>query len=67
MRFLIDFIAFIVLQNVGAFVKWAFTGFKRPWKEIIAGNPYYNQWLGAFSFSVGVVIVLVTIKYFHGK
>lgn len=53
MRFLIDFIAFIVLQNVGAFVKWAFTGFKRPWKEIIAGNPYYNQWLGAFSFSVG--------------
>jgi len=66
MKILIDFIAFIVFRNLGAFVKWAFSGFKRPWKEIIDGNPYYNEWLGAFSFSVIVVVAALIIKFCHG-
>jgi len=49
---------YFLLQYPGAFIRWSFNGFKKPWKEVLNQDPLSNASIGVLFF-VCVLLVLI--------
>jgi hypothetical protein len=44
-------VANCLLRYPGAFIRWLFTGFRRPWKHILAGEETWDALIGGISLA----------------
>ncbi|MBC9912359.1 hypothetical protein [Chitinophaga varians] len=56
-------ILFLILVSFpGAFIRWIFTGFKRPFKEILFEDGNTNENIGILMFIIIVVVVCFPVR-----
>ncbi len=55
MDMIIEFLMYFLLQYPGAFIRWIFNGFKKPWKKVLNEDPLINAGIGMLFF-VGVLL-----------
>ena len=51
-------IILILFRYPGAFIRWTFTGFRRPFKDVLNDDTYINGMLGVIAVSGIVVLIL---------
>jgi hypothetical protein len=56
-----EMILMIVFTFPGAFIRWCFTGFRKPFKDLLLDNSEFNGPVG-FVAVVGLVILIVNLS-----
>ncbi|MFN8254633.1 MAG: hypothetical protein U0W24_03025 [Bacteroidales bacterium] len=56
---IVEIILLYGLQYPGAFIRWMLTGFKKPYKEIIESDAFFNGTVGVVTF--GLLIALTKL------
>jgi uncharacterized protein involved in cysteine biosynthesis len=57
---LVDILLMFIFSYPGAFIRWAFTGFKKPFDEVLNDNRSWNGFLGLLILG----LLIVSLKYF---
>ena len=53
----IEIVLVIIFIYPGAFIRWAFTGFRKPFKEIIEGDGSFSGYIGMATIGFFICIV----------
>jgi hypothetical protein len=61
LKLLLNFIFNVIFQYIGAFVKWAFSGFKKKWKDIL-DDPISNVTVGQFFVGLSAIVLIIIFR-----
>jgi len=55
-----EVIILILFRYPGSFIVWTFTGFRKPFKEVLNGDAYTHGMIGLV-FVVGLIVLLIKV------
>jgi hypothetical protein len=61
LEIILESVILILFRYPGAFIRWTFTLYRKPFKDILNDNEYLNGWLGLVAVSL---IIIQVCKFF---